>query len=160
MATNFYSYREYESKGFLKLYRKKGESYVHPKFVVKNEDWIYKYKVLTLRSYGAGGNPPHYVTGKPLIAKPGEVCTETYLVCRVFDNLNDAEDFANYLKTKFVRFLVYLNTPTQDINRGGFKFVPKYKNYKNLNDDKLFSKYKFSDEEIEFINNLIKEMDD
>ena len=24
MATNFYSYREYESKGFLKLYRKKG----------------------------------------------------------------------------------------------------------------------------------------
>ena len=41
-----------------------------------------------------------------------------------------------------------------------FKFVPKYKNYKNLNDDKLFSKYKFSDEEIEFINNLIKEMDD
>jgi site-specific DNA-methyltransferase (adenine-specific) len=160
MATNFNSYRENESKGFLKLYRKKGESYVHPKFVVKNEDWIYKYKVLTLRSYGAGGNPPHYVTGKPLVVKPGEVCTETYLVCGVFDNLNDAEDFAKYLKTKFVRFLVYLNTPTQDINRGGFKFVPKYKNYKNLNDDKLFSKYKFSNEEIEFINNLIKEMDD
>ena len=93
--------------------RKKGESYVQRKYVVKNEDWIDKYKVLTLRSYGAGGNPPHYVTGKPLIASPGEVCTETYLVCGVFDKLNEAEDFAKYLKTKFVRFLVYLNTLTQ-----------------------------------------------
>lgn len=158
MTTNFYSYRENETKGYLKLYRRKGESYVHPKFVIKNEEWIYKYKVLTLRSYGAGGTPPHFVTGKPLLAKPGEVCTETYLVCGVFDNKLEAEEFANYLKSKFVRFLVYLNTPTQDITRSSFKFVPKYKTYKNLDDKKLFSKYNFDKSEIEFINNLIKEM--
>ena len=50
---------------------------------------------------------------KPIIAEPGSACTETYLVAGHFDDEKEAINCAQYLRTRFVRFLVSLRKVTQ-----------------------------------------------
>ena len=65
----------------------------------------------------------------------------------------------SYLKTKFFRFLVLLNKPTQDAPRRVYKHVPTQDFSQSWNDQKLQKKYKLSNEEISFVNELIREME-
>ena len=66
MRTNFENYTDKKTGTKLKLYTKFSKTgYVHPKFVTKNEDLVYKYKVITLAAYGTGANL--YVISNPLL---------------------------------------------------------------------------------------------
>ena len=48
-----------------------------------------------------------------IVAKPHEICTETYLESGCFDNLDTAYKHAKYLMTKFARALLYVNKTSQ-----------------------------------------------
>jgi site-specific DNA-methyltransferase (adenine-specific) len=92
------------------------------------------------------------------ILPPGAVCTETYLVIDTFDTEDEAKNLYDYLRTKFVRFLVAQTTTTQHIAKANFSFVPVQDFSESWSDEKLYRKYKLADEEIAFIDSMIKPM--
>lgn len=48
-----------------------------------------------------------------IIAKPNEICTETYLESGCFDNIDTAKKHAKYLMTKFARAMLFVNKTSQ-----------------------------------------------
>lgn len=96
---------------------------------------------------------------RPIIAGPGEACTESYVVAGRFDNENTARRYAAYLRTRFVRFLVSLRKATQHANRGVYAFVPDIPLTRTWIDEKLYERYGLTPEEISFIESTVQPMD-
>ena len=96
---------------------------------------------------------------KPIIAEPGTACTETYLVAGHFQTEVEAESYAKYLRTRFVRFLVSLRKPTQDAARGVYGFVPDLPLDQEWTDAKLYKRYGLTKDEIAFIESQVAEHD-
>ena len=48
-----------------------------------------------------------------IIAKPNEICTETYLESGCFNNIDTAKKHAKYLMTKFARAMLFVNKTSQ-----------------------------------------------
>lgn len=90
--------------------------------------------------------------------KPGEICSETYLVAGSFDTKVEADNYMDYLKTKFARFLIQQIAMTQQLSRSTFGYVPIQDFKQKWDDKKLYEKYGLSEGEIHFIEKLIKEM--
>lgn len=93
------------------------------------------------------------------ILPPKTVCTETYLLAGDFEHKQEAENLLNYLKTKFVRFLVGQVAVSQHITRNSFKFVPAQDFSQSWTDEMLYNKYDLSKEEIDFIESMIRPME-
>jgi site-specific DNA-methyltransferase (adenine-specific) len=141
------------------LFRNGGTSFVELSQIPKNVELVPKWKVILGRAYGSGGSYPIQVYNTPLIAPPNSACTETYLVVGVFDSEAEASNYASYLTTRFVRFLVSLRKNTQDMYRERFSFVPKLPMNMAWTDEMLFEKFGLSASEVEFINAMIRPME-
>lgn len=89
---------------------------------------------------------------------PKGICSETYLVAGAFDNEQEADNYLRYLKTRFVRFLVAQIAVTQHITKTTFSFVPVQDFSEKWDDEKLYKKYNLSEKEIQFVEQMIKEM--
>ena len=76
-------------------------------------------------------------------------------------NLNEIEcmNMISYIKTRFFRYLVSIKKKTQDNPRDVFQFVPLQDFSKPWTDAELYAKYKLSDEEITYIESMIKPME-
>lgn len=85
--------------------------------------------------------------------------TETYLVIGPFENSKISKNVVSYLQTKFFRFFVLLNKPTQDATSKVYSLVPMQDFNESWNDEKLYAKYKLTKEEIGFIKSMIKPME-
>jgi site-specific DNA-methyltransferase (adenine-specific) len=92
---------------------------------------------------------------KPIIAEPGTACTETYLVAGHFENEEAATFCAQYLRTRFVRFLVSLRKATQHATRNVYSFVPDIPLDQEWTDAKLYKRYSLTHDEIAFIESQI-----
>ena len=90
--------------------------------------------------------------------EPQVVCSETYLVAGAFDTEREADNYARYLKTRFVRFLIAQKAVTQHISKSVFGFVPIQDFGRSISESDLYKKYKLSIDEIAFIEKMIKEM--
>ena len=93
------------------------------------------------------------------ILEPGTICTETYMLLSVFDNQNECVNMLRYLKTRFVRALVAMVTATQHLSKANFRFVPLQDFTRPWTDAELYAKYGLTDEEIAFIESMIKPME-
>jgi site-specific DNA-methyltransferase (adenine-specific) len=93
------------------------------------------------------------------ILKPKEICTQSYLVGGTFNSQEEAENYLSYLKTSFVRFLMLQMLSTQDISAEKFRFVPLQDFTKSWTDEELYKKYNLTDDEIKFIESMIKPME-
>lgn len=158
LATNFENFKLKKFKDSLKLFANKKIGWVERNKIRANEQWIKKYKVLLTRAYGAGSGYPHQITNKPIVAGPKTVCTETYLVIDVFNDKEKAENMAEYIKTRFFRFLVSLKKNTQDNPRETFSFVPDLDMSQKWTDKKLYKRYGITEEEQKFIESIVREM--
>jgi hypothetical protein len=98
------------------------------------------------------------VLSKIEIMPQNSVCSETYLVVFASDNDEEVQNVKNYLSTKFVRFLLSCVASTQNLTKESFMFVPVQDFSKSFSDQELFRKYDLSQEEISFIENMIKPM--
>jgi site-specific DNA-methyltransferase (adenine-specific) len=96
---------------------------------------------------------------KPIIAEPGTACTETYLVAGHFNNETEATNYAKFLSTRFVRFLVSLRRLTQHATRGVYSFVPDLPLDQEWTDAKLYKRYGLTKDEIAFIESQVAEHD-
>ena len=89
-------------------------SYVCPKN--KPEFDYNKYRVLIPYAWGNMDEQKNGLGGAfadIIIALPGEICTERYLVSGSFDDKETAQKHAKYLMTKFARALLYMNKTSQ-----------------------------------------------
>ena len=142
-----------------------GRGYIPRSEVQKNQDKIDLYKVSVgyLNPDRAGVNNAadgkSNVTTKVAILNPGEVLTETYIVLGTFQTLEEAQNYASYIKTKFVRFLVFITLSSMHITRDSFQFVPIQNFHESWTDEKLYAKYGISKEEQQYIESLIKPME-
>ncbi len=141
-------------------YKAKGMGYVEKNKITTKQDVVDKYKVLISKANGAASKQaPYSVISAPFIAGPNECCNMTYLCIGCFDTKEEAENCVSYIKTKFFRFLVSLLKNTQNALRKVYEFVPLQDFSKSWNDAELYTKYSLNNEEIEFIESMIKTMD-
>lgn len=75
------------------------------------------------------------------------------------EKIQMANNVISYLNTKFLRFLVSLKTSTQDMPPKAYAFVPIQDFNQSWSDEKLYKKYGISDDEIAFIESMIRPMD-
>ena len=132
--------------------------------VTTNKDLIGKWKVVT--SYATAEhagetdkNGQKRIISTLEILEPNVVCSETYLLVAVFDSKIEAENMLSYIKTRFVRALIAMITTTQHLARANFRFVPLQDFSKPWTDAELYAKYKLTEEEISFIESMIKPME-
>ena len=98
-----------------------------------------------------------YYNGNVKIAKPGEICTESWLVACNFSTEKEVLSFKSYLFTKIVRFLLLQTVVSQDIPREKFSFIPYLEKYDTeFTDDILRKRWRITDEEWTFIDSKIK----
>lgn len=128
--------------------------------ITVNTDWIDEWKVLMTRVQGTSAAVETKFLSKPIIAGPGTACTETYLVAGHFATELEATRYANYLRTRFVRFLVSLRKSTQDAARSVYAFVPDLPLDQDWTDAKLYKRYGLTKDEIAFIESQVAEHDD
>lgn len=158
---NFYTPRKAES---LRLYMQGGnrDIWVDPSVVTRNHELIGTWKVL-LPKAGPGNSGGHVVPdmvlGRPIIAEPGSVCTLTYLVAGPLQDKVAANSLASYVRTRFVRFLVSLRKPSQDAPRGVYAWVPQQIWDRTWTDADLYAKYGITDDEIAFIETMVRPME-
>lgn len=155
----YFTGRTTKNIGDVILYANKSIGYVSRKDIVQNEQWIDKFKVYITMAYGAGEDFPHQIINKPFLGGPNTCCTETYLVIGPFDNKIEAENVLSYIKTKFFRFLVLLKKNTQHAASKVYSLVPLQDFSEQWTDEKLYKKYGLTDDEIAFIDSMIRPME-
>ena len=98
-----------------------------------------------------------YYDGNVRFAKPGEICTESWLVAFSANTKKEVESFKSYLFTKIVRFLLLQTVVSQDVTREKFAFIPHLSKYdQDFTDYILRNRWNISDAEWEFIDSKIK----
>lgn len=138
-------------------WRKNGIGYVNPSSIRKGYDWIDKVKVLIPKAWGVGNPEQDWLN--PFIAVKHSVCTETYLVVGPFDSQNDAENVITYINTRFFHIMVSLMKITQNTMQKAYSFVPMQDFSKPWTDKELYAKYGLTEEEIAFIESMIRPME-
>jgi site-specific DNA-methyltransferase (adenine-specific) len=144
----------------VRLYENQRIGWVARKDVAINPEWIDEWKVLMTAVQGTSAAVETKFLSKPIIAGPGTACTETYLVAGHFDNEPEAVNYAKYLRTRFVRFLVSLRKATQHATRDVYSFVPDLPLDREWTDAKLYKRYGLSKDEIAFIESQVAEHSD
>lgn len=146
-------------KDSVKLYAYPKDGYINRNQISKNIEWIEKYKVCNAKAYGERGTFPYQVLAKPFIAEPNSCCSETYLVLGTYDTKSEAENAISYIQTRMFRFLVLMNKNTQDSPKRVYSLVPQQDFSKPWTDEELYQKYGLTEEEIAFIESMIKPME-
>lgn len=95
----------------------------------------------------------------PRLLRPNEINTESYITLGLFGTEVAASGLIKYLKCKLPRFLLRQAISSVNINREVFKFVPIVDFTHHWTDEKLYAKYDLTDEEINFIESMIKPME-
>lgn len=147
--------KERDNKHTIKVYIAHGQCWISRNNVTRNATDIDKYKVIIPEA----GNPGSTIIGKPKISEPGSCSSNTYIVMVLDGDENEANNVLSYLKTQFVRFLVSLRTTTQHMAPKAYAFVPIQDFSKPWTDEELYAKYGLTDEEIAFIESMIKPME-
>lgn len=142
----------------VKVYIAHGICWIEKTNIVKSQEYVDQFKVIIPRS----GNPGSTILGKPKISEPNSCSSNTYVVATFpFANgqKNYADNIVSYLHSSFLRFLVYLKTSTQDIPPKAYYFVPMQDFSEPWTDEKLYKKYELTEDEIAFIDSMIRPMD-
>lgn len=143
----------------VQFYANKTINYINRSEIKLNLDWVDKYKILISYAYGTGNSAPFQVINKPFLVEPNSCCSETYLVIGPFHNKLIAENVLTYMNTRFFRFMVFLKKNTQHATAKVYQLVPMQDFTQSWNDEKLYSKYGLTTEEITFIESLVRPME-
>lgn len=143
----------------IKIYAYPKNGYIESAKVSANKQSVYKPKVLISYAYGERGNFPYLVIGKPFIGEVNSCCSETYLMIGPFDTTKECENVISYIRTKFFRFLVLLRKNTQHATSKVYQFVPLQDFSHPWTDEMLYKKYNLTEDEIAFIESMIRPME-
>ena len=136
-----------------------GEEYILINDVRSNVELFKSHKVYISYAYGERDAFPFRVLGLPFYGEPYSCCTETYLAIGPFRSKKMAMNAISYCMTKFFRTLVLLLKNTQHATQKVYSFVPLQDFSKPWVDSELYKKYNLSQDEIAFIESMIKPME-
>ena len=162
--STFVGNSERQNKTDCEILSSKGWMFVERAKVQKYAETIEMYKPMFSKlSCEHAGNPDkngmYRVLSRMELLNPGQICTQSYLIaCPTFSEL-EAKNTFDYLRTKFVRFLILQTLVGMNISISNFIFVPWLDFSKSWTDEELYAKYGLSQEEIDFIESMIKPME-
>ena len=153
----------FDKDGDIFLRSSKGNGTIRRERINSGLDMLEKYKVITSKvSFEHAGVPDKdgmmRVLSVVQVLPKNSACTESYLVNGTFETEDEAMNMAKYLKTKFVRFLLMQMLASMNMTKSTYCFVPMQNFTKEWTDEELYAKYSLSDEEIAFIDSMIKPM--
>lgn len=133
---------------------------------ITQPDNFEKYKVIIPEANGTGAIGE--VLSTPLVGVPVVGYTDTFIGIGAFDTEIEANACLKYIKTKFARTMLGTLKATQHNPRETWANVPMqdFTSESDINwdapiseiDKQLYSKYRLSDEEIQFIEQNVKSM--
>lgn len=167
-VVNSVSKKEYFS-GACELRCKANEiRWIKADVVTKNKDIFEKYKVYISKSAG-NPNSDAKVIGYPYVGALQSACTDSLFPIGKFDTLEEAENLAKYMKTKFLRYMVSILKTSQNVTQIVYGFVPMQDFTASSDidwskticeiDAQLYAKYALTEDEIAFIETKVKEME-
>lgn len=160
-----------DSNGYLKILGRKNNErtyrYIRKVYVKDDVCNLYSFKVFLPGATG-NGDFGESIT-MPIIGEPGTGSTETFLSIGNLKNGTEAKNVIKYICTKFVRAMFGVLKRTQANTPDKWRWVP-LQNFTtqsdidwsvsiNNIDKQLYKKYGLSDEEINFIETHVKEME-
>lgn len=128
--------------------------YIPKDYPLPKKDGLELYKVFISESYGngqMGDTPP-----SPVVAPPSVLCTETFLQVGPFSSEIEAKNCVTYIQSKTFRLLVGMRKMTQHATQTVYSYVPIQDFTETWTDEKLYKKYKLTDNEIQFIEETIE----
>ena len=133
--------------------------FVERALITVHKEWIDEFKVIMARANNIGTELPDDNLNA-FVVKPKTIGTESYLVIGGGRNLSEEQcnNVCKYLKTKFARFMHKIAKSSQDATSKTFRFVPFQDFTRPWTDADLYAKYNLTDEEIQFIESMIKPM--
>ena len=152
--------------------RKRAKRFLNCRYIDAAQSNLGKYKVIISAADGAAGaigNPvPARIVGEGVVVSPNDGFTQTFTAIGSFDTRTEAENLNKYLKTRFARAALGILKVTQDLTSKVWEYVP-YQDFTSSSDidwsqsvadidRQLYEKYGLDDDEIEFIESHVKEM--
>ena len=147
--------------------------YVKEESVTKNKDIADSWKVIISKGNGGAGilsdGKPVSILGKPFVGNNRSVCTDSLIPIGKFSTEQEAINLQRYIKTKFLRFMVGILKVSQNVYQNVYKYVPiqDFTSESDINwnktieaiDAQLYAKYALSQEEIDYIEYMIRPME-
>ena len=140
--------------------------YIENRFVDKDHENLAFWKVIVPRANGKGLLSD--TLSSPVVIAPNEGYTQTFIGIGAFCNEQEACNALKYIKTKFARALLCILKVDQHNERDTWRFVPlqdfsassdiDWSSSVAAIDQQLYRKYGLSKEEIDFIEDNVKEM--
>ena len=141
--------------------QKIGLKYALKSDVDNSRGYLEKWKLLAPKAPIAGQTDftkpvGFYYNGNTKIAKPGECCTESFIILGAFNTEQEVLSYKSYIFTKTVRFLLLQTVVSQDVTRKNYCFVPDLEKYDKVYSDKLLRElWDITETEWDYINSRI-----
>ena len=160
-------------EGYSKIYGVKGKKggakrlvgYIKTDEIKNGLESIEKYKLFFSYAYTTTATVPP----QPIVGMPNEVCTETFLRIGSFDCKSECLNCLSYIKTRFFRALLFFNRVQKNASKRTFSLIPlqDFTEQSDIDwsksipeiDAQLYKKYGLTEEEIAFIESMIKPME-
>jgi site-specific DNA-methyltransferase (adenine-specific) len=124
--------------------------------ISKGNECIAKYKVFVSQVLDNGFDWTKERL-KPFLGKPNEICTETFLsIGGGLDDEQTARNIISYMNTKFFHLLMFLKKISHHVVAKVYSFVPMQDFSEPWTDEKLYQKYGLTQDEIAFIESMIR----
>ena len=156
--TNHTGNKQKQKDTDLIYFERQGMTYMPIDKVTRNLEQIGMFKLFTPKA-AEDGKIPGKVIGKITIGEPGVICSGTYLMIGPFNTRDEMLNVESYMKTKFFRALVAINKISQNASYKVYESVPMQDFSKPWTDEELYKKYDLTQEEIDFIELMIKPME-
>lgn len=148
----------------LRLLSSKGFGYIERDKINQGIDYIGKWKIAMSKVTSEHAGEPNKdgkfkVISKIMLLQPTDVCTFSYFLIGCEEEEATAKNIQNYLCTKFVRLLLLQAVSSINISKDKFRFVPIQDFSKPWTDEELYEKYGLTDDEIAFIESMIRPME-
>ena len=152
------------SDNTVKIMTSKGWFYVPIRDISTNIDIIDEWKVVISKTSAEHAGQADKEGRKKVVSRieilgKQHICSESYLLIGHMKTKESSENLVEYIKTKFFRFLLSSVLLTQNIAKDKFQFVPLQDFSKPWTDEELYKKYGLTDEEIQFIESMIRPME-
>jgi hypothetical protein len=172
----FYDTKPNDKEEYIQIYGRFANArrykWIKAKYVQVPDNFKY-FKIFISKADGAAGQIgkpiPARILGKTAIGLPNVGSTATFLSVGKFENKDEALAVQKYMATRFVRTMVATLKATQNNTREVWQNVPLQDFTSNSDidwsksisdiDKQLYKKYDLSEEEINFIESMIKPME-
>ena len=162
-----------EKTGEIRLITSAGISWLPKSAIDSTNHLLSKYKILMSKVTAEHAGEPDKkgqfkIISRTEIIGPNDVCTDSYLIVGASESKLVVENECKYIQTRFLRFLLMLSVSSINLSSEKFQFIPlqDFTSNSDINwsrsiseiDTQLYAKYGLSEDEISFIESMIKPM--